>query len=67
MKAPAAPVLLELTGPRGMTHLVSEEAMVAGRRVGRYATVCGLMVLATSLTTPGSGYCRRCASRRADR
>ncbi len=46
----------------GLTHLVSDEAMAAGRRAGRYVAACGAEVLAGSLTAPESGRCRRCRS-----
>ena len=45
----------------GRTHLVRDDAVVAGRRAGRYVAVCGAVLLAASLTAPGDTYCRRCA------
>lgn len=41
-------------------HLMTDDAAVAGRRVGRYVAICGAEVLAASLATPESGYCRSC-------
>ena len=48
-----------------LAHLVTDEAMAAGRRSGRYLAVCGDRVLAASLTAPESGYCKRCRRWRA--
>lgn len=45
----AIPVADTRTG--GM-HLITEDAIVAGRRAGRYMAVCGVEVLAASLTAP---------------
>lgn len=45
----------------GVVHLVTEEAMAAGRLAGCYRAVCGSAVLAASLTTPERGSCRSCA------
>lgn len=44
-------------------HLVTDAAVAAGRRAdaGRYVSVCGVVVLAASLTTPESSYCASCA------
>lgn len=44
----------------GRAHLVTDEAMVAGRRAGRYATVCETVVLAASLTAAPNGFCLGC-------
>jgi len=48
-------------------HLVTDDAVVAGRHAGRYRAVCGELVLAASLTTPERGCCRACAQWRAAR
>ncbi|HEX2299864.1 MAG TPA: hypothetical protein VHH34_15360 [Pseudonocardiaceae bacterium] len=48
-----------------MTHLVTDEAMAAGRRVGCYAAVCSAHVLAVSLTVPESSRCQACRAWRA--
>ena len=54
-------VLYPMTDARtGGGHLMIEKAAIVGRLVGRYLTVCGVEVLAASLTTPESGYCRSC-------
>lgn len=44
----------------GVEHLVSDEAMAAGRRAGRYVAACGAEVIAASLTAPEFSRCRRC-------
>ncbi|MGH3814040.1 MAG: hypothetical protein ACRDUV_16580 [Pseudonocardiaceae bacterium] len=47
----ARPVALRaVTDVDGTTHLVTEEAMAAGRAGGCYGAVCGGHVLAASLT-----------------
>lgn len=59
--ARASRVLYPVTDVRNRgVHLMTEDAAVAGRRVGRYAALCGAEVLAASLTTPEAGYCRSC-------
>lgn len=57
--------LLAVTDVNRITHLLTEDAVVIGRRLGRYVTCCGVEILAASLTTPESGYCRRCRRWRA--
>ncbi|HEX2300270.1 MAG TPA: hypothetical protein VHH34_17455 [Pseudonocardiaceae bacterium] len=53
--------LLGVTDARtSLAHLVTDEAMAAGRPQGRYRAVCGCEVLASSLTAEESGYCRSC-------
>lgn len=44
-------------------HLVTDAAVAAGRAdaAGRYVSVCGVVVLAASLTTLESSYCASCA------
>lgn len=44
----------------GDAHLVTDEAMVAGRRAGRYVTVCGTVALAASLTAEADRLCDAC-------
>ncbi|MGH4016606.1 MAG: hypothetical protein ACRDSL_22275 [Pseudonocardiaceae bacterium] len=44
----------------GRAHLVRDDAVLAGRRAGRYVAVCGAAVLAASLTVPTEKYCRSC-------
>ncbi len=58
-----AVLLFAVTDAGGVAHLVTDEAMAAGR----YATVCGSQVLAASLTTPERGYCRSCRRGRKGR
>lgn len=62
----ARPVALRaVTDVEGMTHLVTDEAMAAGRRAGCYAAVCGAHVLAASLTVPDTSRCQDCRTWRA--
>lgn len=43
-------------------HLLTDAAFAAGREdAGRYVTVCGVVVLAASLTTPEASCCAACA------
>lgn len=60
MSAPAL-AFFPLTDTAGVVHLVTDDAMAAGR----YLAVCGNPVLAASLTTPERGSCRSCRHRRA--
>ncbi|MGH3796566.1 MAG: hypothetical protein ACRDSP_16955 [Pseudonocardiaceae bacterium] len=48
-----------------VAHLVTDDAMTIGRRLGRYVACCGAEVLASSLTAEESGYCRSCRRWRA--
>lgn len=49
------PLLLTMTDAHtGDAHLVTEEAVIAGRRAGRYVAVCGSKVLAASMTRAGA-------------
>lgn len=41
-------------------HLVSDESVAAHRHAGHYLALCGMTVLAASLTDPGRGWCRDC-------
>jgi hypothetical protein len=63
----AHPQVPEQWGPRplGITdalthveHLVSDESVAAHRHMGLYLALCGMTVLAASLTDPGRGWCR---------
>ncbi|HEY6423832.1 MAG TPA: hypothetical protein VIY28_11405 [Pseudonocardiaceae bacterium] len=66
--APAeAPRVIAITDARTYrAHLVSDAAAAAGRAdVGRYVAVCGMVVLAASLTTPDTSFCRACLSAQA--
>ena len=49
-----------VTDNAGVAHLVTEEAVAAGRSFGRYRAGCGWEVVAASLTTPECGSCRSC-------
>jgi len=62
VNAPATEVvrLITMTDVMGITHLLTDDAMIAGRPSGRYVAVCGDEVLAGSLTTPERDYCRPC-------
>lgn len=66
MNAPGT-ALVSVTGTGGVTHLVTDEAMVAGRPTGLYAALCGRQVIAASLTTPERGHCRTCRCWKAGR
>lgn len=66
MTAPAQR-LLTVTDAQGIAHLVTDEAMAAGHRAGRYLAVCDQHVLTASLTTPEHSHCRGCAQRRTTR
>ncbi|MGH4010892.1 MAG: hypothetical protein ACRDTH_22495 [Pseudonocardiaceae bacterium] len=62
----SAPVLLAVTDAQtSLAHLVTVQAMAAGRLHGRYTAVCGYPVLAASLTAPASGSCQDCRRWRA--
>lgn len=43
-----------------VAHLVTDEAMVTGRRAGRYVGVCGAVVLPGSLKEDTNRHCRAC-------
>lgn len=60
-----AAALRAVTDAGGLTHLVSDEAMVVGRNIGRYVACCGDEIVAASLTMPEAGRCRRCRRWRA--
>lgn len=66
MNAPAV-TLFTVTDTDGMTHLVTEDAMAAGRPSGCYVAVCDSPILAASLTTPERSYCRSCRRESAGR
>jgi hypothetical protein len=42
-------------------HRVTGDELLAGRRTGDYQALCGMRVLAASLTDPGRGRCVECA------
>jgi hypothetical protein len=62
MIAEQGAALLAVTDVEGIEHLVTDAAMAAGRRVGRYVAAYGTEVLAASLTAPETTRCRRCRS-----
>jgi len=41
-------------------HLVSDQSVAAHRHTDHYLALCGMTVLAASLTDPGRGWCREC-------
>jgi len=45
----------------GTAHLVTDSAAAWGRLAGGYVAVCGMQVLAASLTTPETAMCSLCA------
>ncbi|MGH3840486.1 MAG: hypothetical protein ACRDS0_03440 [Pseudonocardiaceae bacterium] len=45
-----------------VAHQVSPEELRAGQSRGDYRALCGHRLLAASLTDPGCGRCRECAS-----
>jgi hypothetical protein len=59
---PAPPLTVELVdGLTEVIHRVTDDAFAAGRRNGGcYRAVCGVFVLAASLTAPGRGHCPTC-------
>ena len=46
-------------------HLVSEESAMAHRHSGRYLALCGVQVVAASLTAPGREQCQCCQRARS--
>ncbi len=44
-----------------LEHLVTDESLAAHRHSGRLLALCGIEVLAASLTEPGHGRCPECA------
>ncbi len=43
-------------------HLMTDESAMAHRHSGSYLALCGVRVLAASLTAPDRGRCPRCAT-----
>lgn len=59
--AVATPDVVAMTDTRTkLTHLVTEEAVIAGRRAGRYVGVCGTVVVPGSLLDDTNRPCRSC-------
>ncbi|MGH3928966.1 MAG: hypothetical protein ACRDTF_03200 [Pseudonocardiaceae bacterium] len=50
-----------------IAHLVSDEAVAAGRQAGRYLGLCGAEVLPGSLKEDTNRSCLACRERRAAR
>jgi hypothetical protein len=44
----------------GVTHRVSLDGLQAGRAHGDYKALCGVRLLAASLTDPGRSRCTKC-------
>jgi hypothetical protein len=44
-----------------VTHRVTSDALLAGRRSGDYQVLCGMRVLSASLVDPGRARCAECA------
>jgi hypothetical protein len=44
-----------------VTHRVTSDELLAGRRSGDYQALCGVRLLSASLTEPGRGRCPECA------
>jgi hypothetical protein len=59
--------LVAVTDTSGVVHLVTDEAMAAGRAAGRYWAICGYPVLSASLTAPERQRCSLCLRRAARR
>ncbi|MGH3929813.1 MAG: hypothetical protein ACRDTF_07535 [Pseudonocardiaceae bacterium] len=53
-------LFLPMTDATGGAHQVSEDAVVSGRRKGRYTALCGKKIIAASLTTLEQRHCGRC-------
>lgn len=43
-----------------VAHLVTDESFAAHRHSGHYLALCGMRILAASLTAPDRGRCRAC-------
>lgn len=48
-----------------VAHQVSPEVLLAGRARGEYEALCGVRLLAASLTEPGRGQCEPCCEQSA--
>jgi len=57
----AVPHVIMMTDTRtAIAHLVTEDAMAAGRQAGSYVGACGAEVLPGSLQEDTNRYCRFC-------
>ncbi|MGH3765367.1 MAG: hypothetical protein ACRDS0_06975 [Pseudonocardiaceae bacterium] len=59
---PRRPGIELVDGITQVRHRVSSDALHAGRQRGDYVALCGVRLLAASLTDPGRGQCPGCAS-----
>ncbi|MGH3937132.1 MAG: hypothetical protein ACRDTG_00625 [Pseudonocardiaceae bacterium] len=48
-------------------HLIDLDRITASRHQGRYIALCGIGVLAASMTTEERDFCRKCIRRQVDR
>lgn len=48
-------------------HLIDLDGIAKSRHQGRYSALCGIEVLAASMTTKESGFCRECIRKQVDR
>ncbi|MGH3939840.1 MAG: hypothetical protein ACRDTG_14665 [Pseudonocardiaceae bacterium] len=48
-------------------HLIDLDIIAAARSRGRYTALCGIEVLAASMTTEENRFCRKCLRRQVDR
>lgn len=58
--APRRPGIEVVDALTRVTHRVSGDALLAGRRAETYQALCGTRLLAASLTDPGRGRCTEC-------
>lgn len=66
--AVATPHVIKMTDTRTVVaHLVTDEAVAAGRRAGRYVGLCGADVLPGSLKEDTNRFCPYCRQRMATR
>lgn len=57
----AMPHVIAMTDTRTVvTHLITDEAVAAGRQAGRYVGLCGAVVLPGSLMEDTGQPCRSC-------
>lgn len=62
-----APVVAMVDGCSMLVHLVSDEAVAAGRSAGLYTALCRATVLPGSLTEDSDRHCQSCRDRVAAR
>lgn len=61
LPAPRQPGIEIVDALTRVTHRVSSDALLPGRLAGTYQALCGVRLLAASLTEPGRGRCTECA------